>query len=77
MSEQRPDNADHLTLMQDIALSGLCERYHVAYDPQHYQHHPIDGLPDGWVSGWVGGPDVQKEHPTIYIGCSPEGRISS
>ena len=27
--------------------------------------------------GWVGGVEIQAEHPTIYVGCSPEGIISS
>lgn len=82
MSEQRRDDqanqsTDHLTFLQDVALYGICERYGVAYDPRHYQHRPLDGLPEGYVSGWVGGQDIQREHPTIYIGCSSEGHISS
>lgn len=73
--ESFPHN--HLTFLQDVALSAICERYLVRYDPSHYVNRPIDGLPDGYVSGWVGGWDIQKTHPTIYVGCSPEGHISS
>ncbi len=53
MSEQRRDNqanqsSDHLTLMQDVALYAICERYGVGYDPSHYLYQPIDGLPEGY-----------------------------
>jgi hypothetical protein len=74
MGEQRRET-DQLTVLQETALSTLCERYHVAYRPEHYQ--PTFDLPEGYVAGWVGGADIQKMHPTIYVGCSPEGRISS
>jgi hypothetical protein len=73
--ESFPHN--HLTFLQDVALSAICERYSVAYQPEHYINRPMDGLPDGYVSGFVGGWEIQKEHPTIYIGVSPEGHISS
>lgn len=75
--EQLPLPPEHLTIEQDGALRGICERYYVAYDPSHYIYRPMDALPEGYVSGFVGGPDIQKEHPTIYIGVSPDGRISS
>lgn len=68
---------EHLTIEQDGALRAVCARYYVTYDPGHYQHRPIDGLPEGYVSGWIGGYDIQKEHPTIYCGVSPDGRVSS
>ena len=73
--EQLPLPPEHLTIEQDGALRSICERYYVAYSPDHY-HHTFD-LPDGFVAGWVGGYDIQKEHPTIFIGCAPDGRISS
>lgn len=66
---------EHLTIEQDGALRNICARYSVQYDPNHYQ--PTCDLPEGYVAGWVGDWQIQKEHPTIYIGCSPEGRISS
>ena len=77
--EQLPLPPEHLTIEQDGALRGICERYSVGYDPNHYVNHPMDGLPEGYVSGWVGGPEHGwgTENPTIYIGCAPDGRISS
>jgi hypothetical protein len=75
MSEQRCESEPQLTLLQEAVLSSLCERYHVAYAPRHYA--PSFDLPPGYVCGWVGGFDIQRDHPTIYVGCSPEGRISS
>jgi hypothetical protein len=60
---------------QARALFAICERYHVTYDPDHYK--PAFDLPKGYVAGWVGGYGIQKSHPTIYVGCSPEGAISS
>jgi hypothetical protein len=59
-------NAAHLTAAQVDALLRLCGRYSVAFNPAAYRQ-PSD-LPTGWVAGWVG---------PIYIGCGPEGRISS
>ena len=61
--EQRPLPAEHLTAAQDEALRGICERYYVAYDPNHYQ--PTFDLPQGYLAGWVGGRDIQATHPTI------------
>jgi hypothetical protein len=55
---------------QVIALSALCGRYKVEFDPDHYA--PAFDLPDGYVAGWVGG-----EERKLYVGCSPEGEISS
>ena len=60
-----------LPAAQEQALRDLCARYNVGYDPDHYK--PAFDLPKGWVAGWVGGPDVRK----LYVGCDPEGRISS
>lgn len=56
---------------QEAALSDLCARYGVTYDPDHYK--PQFDLPKGYVAGWVGGPDARK----LYVGCSPEGAVSS
>lgn len=55
---------------QREAIQALCNRYHVNFDPADY--HPAYDLPQGWVAGWIGG-----VHTTIYIGCDPEGAISS
>ena len=54
---------------------GICERYGVTYNPADYWRD--SSLPAGYVSGWVGGHAIQATHPTIYVGCSPEGAISS
>jgi hypothetical protein len=75
VSEQVPTPEYQLTLLQDVALSSLCERYAVAYDPRHYG--PAFDLPPDWVEGWVGGPEIQQTHPTIFVGCSPEGEVHS
>lgn len=78
MSEQPPKSDHPLTLLQETALYAICARYNVEYNPDHY--HPtgiLDGLPEGYYAGWVGGWQIQKTHPTLYIGVSPEGRISS
>ena len=64
-----------LPLPQEQALRALCDRYRVGYDPPHYR--PAFDLPKVYVACCCGGPDIQAEHPTIYVGCSPEGRISS
>ena len=64
-----------LTEAQETALQDICSRYRVEYDPNHY--HPQFDLPQGYFAGWVGGLEIQKEHPTIYCGVSPEGSISS
>ena len=75
----------HLTEAQETALRGLCERYGVDYAAEHYG--PDTDLPDGWVSGWIGGPHhanpayIQPAEPagkpTVYVGCSPEGEVHS
>jgi hypothetical protein len=56
---------------QARALFALCERYGVVYDPAHYWRD--SSLPAGYVSGWVGGPSERR----LFVGCSPEGAISS
>lgn len=62
-----------MTDAQRTALVNLCERYGVPFDPSHFTTGAAWDLPPGYVAGWVGGPDVQK----LYVGCSPEGHISS
>lgn len=73
-----------MTEAQESTLATLCERYHVAYDPDHY--HPTFDLPSSWVAGWIGGPDQAGSFNdkgerlyggTIYVGVSPEGAASS
>ena len=54
------------TQAQTDALRALCERYHCDYVPSEFR--PVFGLPAGYVAGWAG---------PIYVGCDPEGRISS
>ena len=75
MKRYEPLPENRLTLLQETSLSAICERYHVAYNPIHYR--PQFDLPEGYVAGWVGGVEIQAEQPTIYVGCSPEGIISS
>jgi hypothetical protein len=75
MKRYESSSQDHLTSLQEVALSSLCERFHVPYSPDHYP--PTFELPEGYVAGFLGGPAIQDEHPTIYVGCSPEGMISS
>ena len=74
MSEHIPERQE-LTLLQETALYGLCERYEVAYHPDDY-HHTFD-LPDGYVADWIGGIEQQQVRPTIYVGVSPAGEVHS
>lgn len=55
-----------MTEEQRQALEALCQRYNVPFNPQEFR--PTFDLPTGWVAGWVG---------PIYVGCSPEGVVSS
>jgi hypothetical protein len=64
-----------MTAQQEAALRAICERYNEEFRPDDYR--PQFDLPSGYVAGWVGGYEVQATHPTIYVGCSPEGQISS
>lgn len=76
MNEHQPQpERPSLTAEQEAALRGICGRYKVGYDQDHYQ--PRFDLPQGWVAGWVGGYAIQAERPTIYIGASPEGELHS
>lgn len=56
-----------MTPAQLDALARLHEAYRVPFDPKKFT--PQFDLPDGYVAGWVG--------DRLYVGCSPEGRISS
>lgn len=71
---------------QEAALRNLCERYKVPFDENDYA--PAFDLPEGWVSGWIGGKyhaalrheDGYRDYnfgATLYVGCNPEGEISS
>lgn len=55
-----------MTEAQEAALRDLCARYKVTFDPDNY--HPTFDLPTGYVAGWVS---------NLYVGCDPDGRISS
>lgn len=55
-----------MTPQQETALRELCGRYHVQFDATNFR--PVFDLPTGYVARWVG---------PIYVGCSPEGCISS
>ncbi|SIS12060.1 hypothetical protein [Williamsia sterculiae] len=58
------------------ALERICARYGVEYDPGHYFIYPPGSvMMSGYAEGWVGGTDYA--HRTLYIGVSPDGRISS
>ena len=57
------------SIMNDLqrqALTALAERYNVEINDDNFR--PTFDLPAGYVAGWVG---------PIYVGVSPEGRISS
>lgn len=62
-----------LTPKQRERLAALCAGYKVPFREDDYL--PAFDLPAGWVAGWVGGRDCQKQ--TIYVGVSPEGRAHS
>lgn len=63
---------------QRTALRNLCERYSVEFDETHYVvNSPTSWTLPGYAEGWVGGYALQATHPTLYVGCDPDGRISS
>ena len=66
-----------MTQAQHDALRNLCHRYHVAFDEADYS--PQFDLPAGYFAGWVGGIRGHQgpNGPTIYVGVSPEGEVSS
>jgi len=55
-----------MTEQQEVSLRALCERYGVEFDVTAF--HPTFDLPTGYVAGQVG---------PIYVGCSPDGEVSS
>ena len=57
-----------MTDAQRAALQRLSERYNVPFDEADFR--PTFDLPTGYVAGWIG-----KDR--LYVGCSPEGDISS
>ncbi len=57
-----------MTEAQEAALRALCGRYGVPFERTNFP--PQFDLPTGYVAGWIG---VDK----LYVGCSPEGDISS
>lgn len=69
----------NMTLLQELALRRLCQGYSVSFDPAHYS--PQFDLPPGYVAGWIGGQHRIHEspagRPTIYVGVSAEGEVSS
>jgi hypothetical protein len=60
-----------MTPEQIKALSDLSDRYHVKFFQEWFK--PTYDLPEGYVAGWIGGPQERK----LYVGCDPDGRISS
>lgn len=79
-----------MTDAQQTALIEICKRYKVTYRSDDYK--PAFDLPDGYVAGWVGGPEhgfvrestneydfewVRTPKTTIYVGVDEDGRISS
>lgn len=62
-----------MTDAQELALRRLCDRYNVKFHVDDYT--PQFDLPEGYVAGWIGG--LQSIRRTLYVGCSPEGEISS
>lgn len=58
-----------MTDAQREAIRSMCEGNGVHGEFVESDYRPasaIDGLPDGWVVGVVG---------SMFIGCSPDGRI--
>lgn len=55
-----------MTEAQRIALQNLCERYGVQFVPSNFRS--TFDLPRGYVAGWVS---------NLYVGCAPDGSISS
>lgn len=66
-----------LNMPQQAALADLCGRYGVSYEASDYGEQ-FD-LPAGYRAGWVGGLQhrVGTENPTIYVGVSDAGEVSS
>lgn len=69
-----------MNMRQQATLYNLCQRYSVKYDAEDYYVYPADQwMMAGWAEGQVGGIDhvAGSEHPTIYVGVSPEGQAHS
>lgn len=62
-----------LTRAQETRLRKLCQGYGVEFDAAHYR--PSFELPDGYVSGWIGGPNAAGR--TLYVGVDRDGNASS
>jgi len=60
-----------MTYKQYEALMHLSDNYNVDFNLDWFR--PTFDLPEGYIAGWIGGP----EHKKIYVGCSAEGEISS
>lgn len=70
--------ATGLTGPQRDRLRDLCARYGVAFRESDYV--AAFDLPQGWVSGWVGGADHGETGPgkqTLFVGVSPDGDAHS
>lgn len=59
-----------MTDAQTLALRRLSDRYGVPFDPADFA--PAFDLPAGYVAGWIGG-----QARRLYVGCSPDGEVSS
>lgn len=79
-----------MSSQQNEALQNLCKRYDVPFDPLHYTSQW--DLPEGYLAGWIGGPEhalmdhrhnttipksTHLKKPTIYVGVSIHGEVSS
>lgn len=72
MSEIIATRKTFMTQEQEEAIRQLQRNWKMQQPPDFQQAARLDGLPDGYIVGWVG-----KEGMMIYCGISPEGRISS
>lgn len=61
-----------LTEDQLTALTGIHDRYNGTFDPSAFA--PAFDLPAGYVAGWVTDANGRQ---AIYVGCAPDGSISS
>lgn len=58
---------------QEAALRRLTEeRYDGKFRPEDFA--PAFDLPDGWVAGWINSSTATR---ALYVGCDPDGVISS
>lgn len=61
-----------MTEAQRTALTELCQRFHAPFSEDDFR--PAFDLPAGYVAGWV---KDASGAGRIYVGCSPDGRVSS